>query len=301
MRLFVTAALLSLAVNAGAALAPGDHTIEIGDRSYIAHIPPGPVSPRPVVINMHGGGSNASQQQKYSQMDPLADREHFIVVYPDGTGRIGMHVWNAGTCCGAAPAKHIDDVAFIRSVIDDLGHRTPIDRSRVYATGMSNGSMMTYRLAAEASDLIAAAAPVAGSMVLVNFHPKLPVPVMHMHSVDDPRALYNGGLGPPFPMTNSRVFHQPVEQQLDKWIAFDGCPKTPTVQKKITGTSTTATKYVYAPCTTGATVVLWKLTGSGHVWPGSEPRAGAERLLGKPNMLINANEEMWAFFKNFHR
>jgi polyhydroxybutyrate depolymerase len=301
MRLLVPAALLSLAVNASASLTPGDHTISIGERSYIAHIPPAAVAARPVVINLHGGGSNAAQQQKYSQMDTLADREHFIVVYPDGTGRMGMHVWNAGTCCGAAAEKNIDDVAFIRSVIDDLGRRTPIDRKRIYATGMSNGAMMTYRLAAEASDLIAAAAPVAGAMILVNFHPKLPVPIMHMHSVDDPRALYNGGLGPPFPMTNSRVFHRPVEEQLAKWIAFNRCPKTATVQRKITGSTTTATKDVYTPCATGATVVLWKLTGSGHVWPGSEGRPAMQRILGRPNTLINANEEMWTFFKSFHR
>jgi polyhydroxybutyrate depolymerase len=302
MRLFVPAALLSLiATAAGAALPPGDHTIDIGDRSYIAHIPPGAETARPVVINMHGGGSNAAQQQKYSQMDPLADREHFIVVYPNGTGRAHMFVWNAGTCCGRAPMQRIDDVAFVRSVIDDLGHRTPIDRTRIYATGMSNGSMMSYRLAAEASDLVAAIAPVAGSMVVLNFKPKLPVPIMHMHSVDDPRALYNGGLGLPFPGTQYRVFHQPVEQQLDKWIAFNGCTKTATIARTIKSESTSATKYVYGPCKSGATVILWKLTGSGHVWPGSEPRLGAEKILGKPNMLINADEEMWAFFKSFHR
>jgi len=299
MRLLITAALLSLATSAAAALAPGDHTIDIGDRSYIVHIPSGAQGARPVVINMHGGGSNAAQQEKYSRMDALADREHFIVVYPNGTGRAGMFVWNAGACCGAAPAKHIDDVGFIRSVIDDVGRRTPIDRTRIYATGMSNGSMMSYRLAAEASDLIAAIAPVAGSMVLMNFRPKLPVPIMHMHSVDDPRALYNGGLGLPFPGSQYRAFHQPVEEQLGKWAAFNGCPSTGTVQKKLTGSETTATRYVYAPCKSGAPIVLWKLTGSGHVWPGSDTRA--EHILGKSNMLIDADEEMWAFFKNFHR
>ena len=299
MRLLVPAALLSLATTATAALAPGDHTIDLADRSYIVHIPPGVEVARPVVINMHGGGSNAAQQQKYSRMDAIADREHFIVVYPNGTGRGPMLVWNAGTCCGRAPAQHVDDVAFIRSVINDLARRTLIDRTRIYATGMSNGSMMSYRLAAEASDMIAAIAPVSGSMVLAHFDPKLPVPIMHMHSVDDPRALYNGGLGPPFPMTTTRVFHPPVEKQLDKWIAFNGCPATAVVEKRRAGQGTTATKYVYAPCKSGATVVLWKFTGSGHVWPGSDSRA--ERILGEPMKLVDAGEEMWAFFKNFHR
>lgn len=274
-------------------------TIHLGERSYIVHIPPNASGPLPVVINFHGGGSNAGQQEKFSGMDAVADRENFIVVYPNGTGRAGFLVWNAGTCCGRAPMQRIDDVAFTRAVIADLAKRTPIDRTRIYATGMSNGSMMAYRIAAEAPDLIAAAAPVSGSMVLMRFSPALPVPIMHFHSVDDPRALYNGGLGPPFPMTATRVEHPPVERQLAKWIAHNGCPATAKVEKRLADKTTSATKLVYAPCTTGAPVVLWKMTGSGHVWPGRPVRT--ERLLGKPNLLIDANEEMWAFFRNFRR
>jgi len=159
--------------------------------------------------------------------------------------------------------------------------------------------MMTYRLAAEAPDLVAAIAPVSGAMTLVQFHPALPVPVMHFHSIDDPRALYNGGLGPPFPMTATRVMHPPVEQQLRKWIAHNGCPTTPRIEKRLAGDGTTATKLVYAPCQSGAPVVLWKMSGSGHVWPGRDSKV--ERILGKPNHLIDANEEMWAFFRGFRR
>jgi len=184
-----------------AALVPGNHTIALRDRSYIVHMPAAKGA-LPVVINFHGGGSNAEAQQRYSGMDAASDREHFIAVYPNGTGRGRFLVWNAGTCCGRAPLQGIDDVGFVRAVIDDLAKRTPIDRTRIYATGLSNGAMMTYRIAAEAPDLVAAVAPVSGSMVLAQFHPTLPVPVMHFHSVDDPRALYKGGLGPPFPMTD---------------------------------------------------------------------------------------------------
>jgi polyhydroxybutyrate depolymerase len=285
-----------------ALLTAGDHSIDLPyggiARSYIVHVPPGAATPRPVVINFHGGGSNAESQQRYTQMDGVADREHFIVVYPNGTGRGKFLVWNAGTCCGTAPAKRIDDVGFVRAVIADLEKRVPIDRSRIYATGLSNGAMMSYRMGAEAADLVAAIAPVSGSMVLVNFHPTLPVPVMHFHSVDDPRALYNGGLGPPFPMTTTRVLHPPVEEQLAKWIAHNGCPSTPKIEKRLAGDGNTATKLVYAPCTSGASVILWKMSGSGHVWPGKDPvAAGAGRVLGKATHLIDANEEIWAFFK----
>jgi len=152
-------------------LAPGNQEIALHhggiDRSYIVHIPPGVSGPAPVIIAFHGGGSNAEAQQRYSEMGKLADREHIIVVYPNGTGSQRMRVWNAGTCCGSAPAKRIDDVAFIRAVVSDVAKRVAIDRTRVFATGFSNGAMMVYRLAAEAPDLVAAIAPVSGSMVLV--------------------------------------------------------------------------------------------------------------------------------------
>jgi polyhydroxybutyrate depolymerase len=303
-------ALLANTTSSAAILAPGDHTIELKHggiaRSYIVHVPRGRQDGAfPVVLNFHGGGGNAQNQQRYSGMDRIADREHFLAVYPDGTGRTSMRTWNAGTCCGYAAANQIDDVGFVRAVITDLARKIPVDRTRIYATGLSNGAMMSYRLAAEASDLVAAIAPVAGSMVLVRFNPSRPVPVMHIHSVDDPRALYAGGLGPPFPMTNSRVEHPPVEQQLAKWIAHNGCPATSSLEKTLHGHSGTsdesngAAKYVYAPCTTGATVVLWKLRGSGHVWPGSDRTA--PWLLGRPTHLIDANEEIWAFFRNLHR
>jgi len=288
-----------------AILAPGTHTVELPyggiTRSYVVHIPAHLAAPEPspLVINLHGGGSNAEGQERFSGMDAIADRERFIVVYPNGTGRAKMFVWNAGTCCGRAPAQGIDDVGFIRAVVDDLALRAPVDRTRVYATGMSNGAMMTYRLAAEAPDLVSAIAPVSGSMVLARFHATTPVSILHIHSVDDPRALYAGGLGPPFPATQTRVLHPPVEAQLAKWLAVDGCATTPQVAQKLTGkgedAGNTATKLVYAPCKPGVDVVLWKLTGSGHVWPGRDSRL--PRLLGRPTHVIDANEEIWAFFK----
>src|SRR5689334_19667474 len=227
-------ALLAAASLSCADLAPGDYTFEVMQkgrgRNYIVHSPQAAsTASKPVVINLHGGGGNAKNQQSYSRMDVLANREGFLVVYPNGTGRFGDHLltWNAGTCCGSALKDNVDDVGFVRAVIDDLAQRTPIDRSRVYATGLSNGAMMTYRLAAEAPDLIAAIAPVAGAMVLSAFNPKRPVPIMHIHSVDDPRALYAGGLGPAFPLTNSRVEHPAVEDVIARWVEFDGCAKPP--------------------------------------------------------------------------
>ena len=107
-----------------AALSPGNHTFTVHERAYIAHVPSAQGA-LPVIINLHGGGSNAESQERYSGMDAVADREHFIAVYPNGTGRGRFLVWNAGTCCGRAPMQHVDDVAFIRAVIDDLAKSMP--------------------------------------------------------------------------------------------------------------------------------------------------------------------------------
>ena len=177
----------------------------------------------------------------------------------------------------------------------------PIDRRRIYATGLSNGGMMAHRLAAEAGDIIAAVAPVAGGMVLPAIKSPRAVPVMHIHSVDDPRALYNGGLGPPFPLTNSRVLHPNIDQMILRWVKHDGCAAQAAVAERRAdhdGRAHTATHYVYSDCRNDVEVVLWKLTGAGHVWPGGKAKV-LERILGPSTDIIDANQEMWNFFKRF--
>jgi len=308
--------LLFLATIGGsqAALESGDHEFAVTHdglrRSYLVRVPPiaSAGKPLPVVINFHGGGSNAKVQKAYSRMDRAADRDGYVVVYPNGTGGIGGRflTWNAGACCGPAAASQVDDVGFSLALLDDLARRIALDRARIFATGLSNGSMMAYRLAVEAPGHIAAVAGVAGAMTLQGFGPGRPVPVMHIHSVDDPRALYGGGLGPVFPFTDTRVLHQPVDAMLAVWIARNACPARPQVSSPISGrpgaadATHTATRYTYAPCRNGAEVVLWKLTGAGHVWPGGV-QDYLPLLLGTGTTVIDANSEIWKFFSRFRR
>ena len=308
----LTAVLVASANAAGRGapiLSPGNHTITLSDgareRSAIVHVPPRAVEMGaiPVVLNFHGGGGHAGNEQEYSLMDGVADREVFVAVYPNGTGLLGKRLltWNAGTCCAYSVINNVDDVGFVRALVADLAQRIPIDRSRVYATGLSNGGMMAHRLAAEAADLVAAVAPIAGGMVIPVMKSSRTVPVMHIHSVNDPRALYTGGLGPPFPITRSQVFHPNIDQMIARWVNHNGCSTEPTVIDRRFDRDArrhTATRYVYSNCREGAEVSLWKLTGAGHVWPGGKQNY-MERLLGPSTDIIDANTEMWNFFKRF--
>jgi polyhydroxybutyrate depolymerase len=293
----------------GEFLSAGNHTVTVnhGDRgrSAIVHVPLRAAEKRelPVILNFHGGGGHGANEQEYSLMDRLADREAFLAVYPNGSGRFHKRLltWNAGTCCGYAMINHIGDVGFVRALIAKLSEAVPIDRRRVYATGLSNGGMMAHRLAAEAADLIAAVAPVAGGMVLPAIRSSRPVPVMHIHSVDDPRALYSGGLGPPFPFTKTQVFHPNIDQMIARWAKHNDCSPELIVADRRSDTNArhhTATRYVFRNCRDNAEVTLWKLTGTGHVWPGGKQKV-LERILGPSTDIIDANAEMWQFFRRF--
>ena len=258
----------------------------------------------PVIIALHAGGSSAAQFKRYAGLDRLADRHGFVVAYPDGSGRV-LRSWNSRDCCGAAKERGLDDVGFIVTVLHDVARQLPVDHTRVYATGHSNGAMMAHRLAAEIPERIAAIAAVAGAMALDHFGPGRPVPILHMHSVDDPRELYGEQVGPPFPVTTPRAHDHPVEFELARWVDRDSCPAQGHVaERRATSASArrvaqTATRLVYAPCATAAEVQLWKLTGAGHVWPGADTQI--EPALGQDTDLIDVAGEAWRFFERFTR
>jgi poly(3-hydroxybutyrate) depolymerase/sterol desaturase/sphingolipid hydroxylase (fatty acid hydroxylase superfamily) len=290
------------------------------DRTYTVHLPAHAMdgAPLPLVVVLHGGAGNGLAAARQTQFSDAADAAGFIVVYPNGTdrarpflnamGKPGFLTWNAGRCCGYAMQNGVDDVGFVRSMVAQLEQNYPIDRRRIYATGISNGGMMAYRLAADASKRVAAIASVAGQVEVTKFAPKRPVPVMEFHSVDDPRALYNGGLGLPFPGTMIHNQFDSVQDGIDRWVTHDGCRHTPDTgptlqgQPGTTDQGETATQITYAPCKQDAQVVLWKLTGAGHVWPGTPiDLSGAPRgaVLGQPTNLVDANELMWEFFSKY--
>ena len=193
--------LVATFLTADPMLAPGDRTrnlkVDGRDRSYLVHVPAkyDGKTPSPVVFALHGAAMNGPMMAAFCGLNKKADEAGFIAVYPSGTGMGIFLTWNAGGIIGKDRA---DDVAFIRALLDDLGSVVKVDPKRVYATGMSNGGMMCYLLAAELSDRIAAVAPVAGTMAIEKANPKRPVPVIHFHGTADTFVPFNGpGKGTP--------------------------------------------------------------------------------------------------------
>ena len=205
------------------ALTPGNHqrAIEFGGqaRPYLVHVPKGydPATPTPVVLALHSFATPAFLMPGFTGLNDTSERAGFVVVYPQGTGTPVR--WNSGGFRGQTG----DDVGYIRSVIDDLSQVANVDPQRIYATGMSNGGMMCYRLAAELSDRIAAIAPVAGTMAQPTASPVRPVSVIHFHGTADTLVPFDG----PRPNSPAEMTFKSVTESVQTWAALDGCPAEP--------------------------------------------------------------------------
>ncbi|MGQ0636370.1 MAG: extracellular catalytic domain type 1 short-chain-length polyhydroxyalkanoate depolymerase [Planctomycetaceae bacterium] len=297
-------ALCVLMADEPAQLVPGDHRrdLVVGglSRNYLVHVPPSYDGKKPVavVLAFHGGGSNAAQMVQFCGLNDKSDAAGFAVVYPNGTGLVeGSHTWNAGNCCGFAQRRNIDDVAFTQALLDDLAHCLRVDADRVFATGMSNGAMIVYRLADRLSDRIAAIAPVGGPMGTPTCAPVRPVSVVHFHGTDDKFAPFGGGRGERS-LTQTEFFS--VEQSLANWVRANGCPETPetTPLEDVARDGTKVTRKTYGPGREGAQVVLYEIAGAGHTWPGRKPSL---LFLGKTTLNVSANDVMWEFFERHPR
>jgi polyhydroxybutyrate depolymerase len=259
------------------------------NRTYLLHLPQGYTSANeyPLIVAIHGGFGSATNLQNQSQLSIKADQEKFIVVYPEGVkgGILKIRTWNAGGCCGHAVTDNIDDVGFINSLLDTLMSSYQIDNSRVYATGMSNGAYLSYRLACELSHRIAAIAPVAGSMIVSSCNPTRPVPIIHIHSFKDSNVRYNGGVGSGV----SNHYSPPLDSVLNVWSNFNSC----NVNQDTVHNDNKYMRIVWDSCSCEVEQELYLSTDGGHSWHG-----GRKTIIGDSvSKHINANDLMWDFFK----
>ena len=248
-------------------------------RTYNLYVPAGidGSEPIPLVMNFHGYLSNPGQQQAFSVMDPVADAHGFAVAYPAGLNSS----WNAGACCGQSASDGVDDVGFALAVIEDVKSRACIDAKRVYSTGMSNGGFLSYRLACEAADSIAAIAPVAGVLGIAEMDcaPSRPVPIMHFHGTSDGLVPYAGGLG-----------FASVAATIEIWTGLDGCVDEPTEIFAEADVSCVASEL----CDDDSRIELCTVAGAGHCWPGN-----AFCPFGTSTTTIDASERMAEFFAGY--
>ena len=285
-------------------LTAGEHTctISVGDlqRRYLVHVPKkyDAANPTPVVIVFHGGGGNPESMVRLSGMNAKSDEAGFIVVYPYGSGldpERGL-TFNGGECCAYAMQNKIDDVDFTRSMLDDLAKVANVDTNRVFATGLSNGGIMSHYVASELSDRIAAIAPVGGPLMMEACHPQRAVSVMHFHGTGDEFAPFNGGFGKGALGRAGVTEFRSVDHTIQSWVKANGCQPEPEVvalpDKADDGMK--CTRKTWSGGKDGSEVVLIEIENGGHTWPGNEPTVA---MLGKSTKDISANDLMWEFFQ----
>ena len=252
-----------------------------------------PAAGWPIVLAFHGGQSHPEMMRRFSGLDHLAEAGHAAVVYPAGTGsRSGMLTWNGGNCCGDARAENVDDVGFVAAILDALPSRLPVDRRRIHATGMSNGAMMAYRVAAELAGRIASIAPVAGPLALATIAPTRAVSVLAFHGTLDQFTPFEGGVGR---RSVTRVSHRPVLEGILEWVHADGCPGEP-AREPVTCTDDgiTIERLAWGPGREGSEVVLYRIDGGGHTWPGRRPDSF---YLGSCALSLDATALITEFFQ----
>jgi polyhydroxybutyrate depolymerase len=283
--------------NPTAAAAPvgtSKQTIKVDgkERSYLLRRPAGlPSGPAPLVVMLHGAVGTGEQAESSYGWDDQADRGHFLVAYPDGIHR----AWAVShDCCGAPARDGIDDVKFIEQMVSTIAEEAPVDRSRVYAAGISNGGMLAYRLACGTSTF-AAVGVVSGTLTGDCPNPR-PISVIHLHGAADKAIPYDGGPGKwdndGTGWLPAKIDGPPVSQVLARWRRTDDCaPPTVTVKDPVTTS--------LAACPAGRAVALITIAGAGHQWPGSPgPNPDVQRLLGldKPSTALDATATIWQFF-----
>ncbi len=270
-------------------------------RTFRIYIPTGyrQAEPTPIVYFFHGGSGTSAHASRSYHWNEKAEAETFIVVYPDGTG--SLQTWNTMHCCGFALRNEVDDVAFWEFLHAEVATRLNLDQDRVYATGMSNGAMMTHLLGSEVPEYFAAIAPVAGTIggreqaggpLAVITTPEDAVPILIFHGLLDESVKYFGGRSTGgFPTTRIDLSQR---RGVEFWTAANNASTDPDIEISPSGNIVTAR---FAAGAGGEEVIHVTIRNQGHAWPG-----GVDRGIGDPpTQEISATNLIWDFFESHRR
>jgi polyhydroxybutyrate depolymerase len=268
------------------------------ERTYRLYVPARLSEPAPLLVVLHGGGGGGAGMEALTErgFNRRADEAGVLVVYPDGID----HGWNDGRhdLKTRAARESVDDVGFLRELVATLGRRYPLDRRRVFVTGISNGGMMTLRLACDATDVFTGFVAVAASLgedTAAGCQPTLPRPVALIDGTDDPLVPFGGGEVRVLGAHRGRVIG--AEATFAAFRGFAGCTGVvaePALDR-IADDGTVLIVRRAAGCRDGLGVVLYEVQGGGHAWPGGL-RYAREWLIGRVSRELDATDEAWRFF-----
>ncbi len=268
------------------------------EHDYVLFVPTSRIGANnlPLVISLHGGGSNALEQDLLTKFREKAATAGFALMTPNGY----QLTWNAGACCDPAKAANINHTAVITRMLDDAATVISTNPDRIFATGHSNGGQMAYRLACELSDRIAAIAPNASYLLdrdvnttpatqVFNCQPTRPVPVLHLHGLEDRCAPFEGGAsaGP------AGGLRPPVQDSIDFWTQNNRCTLPPALPNYLRGDARCSS---HSGCQDGAEVKLCTVASGGHIWPGSDAYVGQDVCKGSTTQNLDATDMIWNFF-----
>ena len=267
MQRFLFAWMLLLVPSVASSL---DVPLNIGGRSVNVYVPPSydAAQPAAVLVLLHGYGSSGVSHENYMRFKSLSDQEGFLYLYPDGTPDClnpPRKFWNATNACCNFCGSSVDDVGFLLALLDEVESQFTVDSQRIYLVGHSNGGFMSYRMACEASDRIAAVVSLAGAAVHSSqaCNPSDPVHVLQIHGTSDDTILYGGGniLFSPYPG---------AVESVETWADYNGCDASPSspaetldLDRSIAGAETVITRYD-SLCEEGGSAELWTIPGGGH-------------------------------------
>jgi polyhydroxybutyrate depolymerase len=291
------ALILVLLVATSACVARGERTLVVNGRTrtYRVHVPGSqtPGAKAPLVLVFHGGGGDASGMERLSRFDALADREGFLVVYPEGLGR---H-WNDGRASNVEATKGADDVAFVSALLDALEKELPVDEKRVYATGISNGGIFSHHLGIRLSKRLAAVAPVAGGIADLGTPqpvPERPVSVFMLVGTEDPLMPYGGGA---VARKNGRIVA--TDESVAFWRKADGIESKP-VEAELPDADPRdgcrVKSFTWSGGKEGTAVTLYRIDGGGHTWPGGSQYL-PKLFIGRTCRDFDATKVIWDFFR----